>query len=313
MTDWRRKAERDSARIKVSFDYLNQYAAQCALSGMDISELRDASLGLGYYFGIYDVMENKTALEDIFDSVVSDALKTGKAPEITLSQKQRILRDIEYYADDIKAQGGLENLEEEAQVFEDRLRADWKLKKPEKAQDFSLFSLLSVQGDHLIVKDDAYRESKEKVSRCLRLLPDYAACLAAAGEEKEASKLKCFAYNMADFWYDNSAVPSNEESPDAFLIRFEKAVSDVRETGQYRTLSAQEQDAIRGGIQAHISEMLSDSSAMILHLRVQYKGLIEKLDQFQDRREMPDMGEGPRTAVRSEKGKAGRKKTGPER
>ena len=305
MTDWRRKAERESIRMQASFDYLNRYAAQCALSGMDISELRHASLGMGYYFGIHGVTEKDVSLEDIFDSVVSDALKTGEAPEITLSQKQRILRDIKYCAEDIKAQGGLENLEKEVRVFEDRLRADWKLKKPEKAQDFSL---LFAQGDHLMVKDDAYRESKEKVSRCLRLLPDYAACLAAAGEEKEAGRLKCFAYSMADFWYDNSAVPSNEESPDAFLVRFEKAVSDAGETRQCRTLSVQEQDAVREGIQAHISGMLSDSSAMILHLRVQYKGLIEKLDQFREKREVPDTGEGSRTAVR----KAGKKKTGPE-
>ena len=188
--------------------------------------------------------------------------------------------------------------------------------KSEKTQDNSLRSQFqehfSVRGERLVVMDSAYFESKEHTALCLRLLPEYAAFLAASGRETETFKLKCLAYDMADFWRDEEDASHGVESPEAFLIRFEKAVTQAKDTGQYRILSDSEREAVCTGIQAHLAKMLDDPAGMLLHMHMQYTELIEKVESVrypEERREEKR----PMDCIKAKAAKTGKKKSHPER
>ena len=318
MVDWESDAKKERARMKICFDNLNQYAAWLALSGTDIADLRDLATGLGYYFGLNYLDSQHETLEEAFDSVVSDTLKAGKAAEITVPAKRSILKDIEYFAEDIESQGGMDEWAEEVRVLGKKLKKQWKLPDLEQFQDFFPFAQIlgavAFQGDRLTVRDGAYFESKEKVLRCLRLLPDYAASLVAAGETAEAVKAKCLACDMATFWCDEKHMLSTTESLDMFLIRLDKTVADAQNTG--RMISAEEEKMIQEGVEAHIAELLDDPSAAILHLRTGYTGLINQIKArpSQETGKVSNAEEKQQEKpVELKKGEKGKKKTRTER
>lgn len=151
------------------------------------------------------------------------------------------------------------------------------MRKQDVSPDVQLPQPFNLHGNRMVVVDDDYRMRRESVSRCLSLLPEYAASLAVAGHQEEANRLKCLAYDMAIFWQEEDGPRLGMKAPDEFLSDLEAAVSDAGKKGKRQVPDIQAQEAIREGFRAHIAEMSDDAASLCLHLNTQYTELIRQM------------------------------------
>ncbi|MBP5718115.1 MAG: hypothetical protein J6X53_03945 [Abditibacteriota bacterium] len=116
------------------FDGLTQYGARCAADGWDTSQLRRIAMEFAETCGIdYDYIKEAFVLDDLgrrFDDAVSQAARSGTAPEMTEKMKADTLAGLNICMDEMSSNENMEHWIEECRTLSRTMQDEWSRAKP---------------------------------------------------------------------------------------------------------------------------------------------------------------------------------------
>ena len=111
--------------------------------------------------------------------------------------------------------------------------------------------------------EPVYRDYEARIQRCVSGLTQYAAGLAATGEEARLPELRQLIVEMAGFWnlehYESKDAFQNQRAKDGDA--FDRAVAEAKVSGRTPALSREVQEDVFSGLELYAKEM-TDSGGM---------------------------------------------------